>query len=593
MNVHNAYQQVRDLIAGLRPTHREGTPPMGGPCATAPLATCVYESLEPRLLLQAEPVPTLSIAALDAAAGEEGPETAVFRITLDEAQSEAIAARFNTAGTADRNKDYELLLGGEVFTANTVTIPAGQTFVSVVMRPVDDTLLENIETVRLALVNANGYRLAANADQRSATATIEDNEPTLSLSAVDPEASEEGANTGTIRITREGSTQAPVMAVVRLNGSAKHNADYELWVNGTAVEGNTVLVPSGRTFVDVTVQPMDDMRVERTEIVTLSLVNSREYNVADDPSLRRASVEMLDNEPTLTIVANDAEAGETGPGTAAFQIIREGTNQGDLAVAFRANGSARRNRDYDLLVGGEVVTGNTVTIPDGATTVDLVVRPSDDILVERPETVVITLRGSRQYVLSSDRSLLSASAVIEDDESAVSIVALDAEGGEDGFGTAAFQVARDGTTLGDLPVRFRANGSARRGQDYDLLVGGEVLEGNIVTIPDGQSTVNLVLQPIDDALVERTETVVLGVLNARDYRLAEDPDLRRASATIEDNEPTLSIMMIDDQADEEGLDPAVFRIMREGSNQQEVVANLRMNGSASVNRDCQMMVNGE
>ncbi|NLF30788.1 MAG: hypothetical protein GX591_07870 [Planctomycetes bacterium] len=583
MNVHSAYQQVRSFITGLLPTHREGTPP----------PTCAHESLEPRLLLQAEPVPTLSIAAPVATASEEGPESATFSITLDAAVAEPITARFDLGGTAQRNKDYELLVGGQAFTGNSVTFPAGQRVVNVQMRPVDDTLLENPETVRMTLVNATGYSLAADASQRSATATIEDNEPTLSLTAVDPEASEEGADTGTIRISREGSTQAPVMAVLRVGGTARLGVDYELVANGAVLDGTTVLVPSGNTFVDVTIRPIDDLQVEPTETVVLSLANAPEYNVAEDVNLRSATVGLLDNEPTLAIAATDAEATETGPGTGAFEITREGTRQGELTVAFRTGGNARRNQDYELLVGGEVVTGNTVVIPDGQAAVQVVVRPIDDFLVENPETVVMTLQGSRQYILPSDRSTASASVTIEDDESAVSIVAVDAEASEEGPSTATFQVSRDGTTLGDLPVRFRAGGNARRGQDYDLFIGGEILEGNIVTIPEGASSINVVLRPIDDGLVEPTETVVLSILNARDYRLAEDRGLLSASATIEDNEPTLSIMMMDEEACEEDFDTAVFRVMREGSNQREVVANLRMNGTARVNQDVQMMVNGE
>jgi len=595
MNVHSAYQQVRSFVSPLLTRHRDRTPRVGGPRATEPPATCAHESLEPRLFLQAEPVPTLSVSAFDAVATEDG-DPAVFRIAVDEVQAEPITARFTLGGSARRNQDYELLVGGldgTVFTGNTVTLPAGDQFVSVIVRPVDDSVLENTETVNLALVNDGGYRLASDGDQRSATATIEDNEPTLSVAAQDPQAAEEGLDPGTFRITREGAPDGPVMAAIRVGGSARRDVDYALTANGSTVQNNTVLIPSGQTFVDVTVEPLDDMVVERTETVVLSLANTREYRLTDDPTGRAATVELLDNEPTVTLVATDGEAGETGPDIATFQITRQDTRQGDLPVGFALGGSARRNRDYDLLVGDEVITGNIVTIPEGQTTVTLVVRPIDDFLVERDETVVIALRGSRQYVLSEDPSLRRAEAVIADDESAVSIVATDAEAGEEGPSTASFEIARDGTTVGDLAVRFRTGGNARRGLDYDLLVGGEVLDGNTVIIPEGQSSVTVVLQPIDDDLVEPTETVVLSVVNTPNYRLPEDRDLRSASATIEDNEPTLSIMTVEEQASEEGPEPAVFRIMREGSNQLEVVANLRMNGSAANGRDVQMMVNGE
>ena len=66
---------------------------------------------------------------------------------------------------------------------------------------------------------------------------------------------------------------------------------------------------------------------------------------------------------------------------------------------------------------------------------------------------------------------------------------------------AVFKITRTGETSRALRVYYRLTGTAKNGVDYQELPGS-------VTIPEGAASAEIVVQPIDDALVEGKESVV-------------------------------------------------------------------------------------
>jgi subtilisin len=93
---------------------------------------------------------------------------------------------------------------------------------------------------------------------------------------------------------------------------------------------------------------------------------------------------------------------------------------------------------------------------------------------------------------------------------AVTITATDVLGKEAGLDPAAFTVTRTGSTASQLTVQYKVNGTAAPGADYQTLSG-------TITIPAGASTALIVVTPLDDALVESNETIVVTVLAASSY----------------------------------------------------------------------------
>ena len=182
--------------------------------------------------------PVVSIASLgftgaDNAAAEtdagEASNRAVFRISRTGSTDTALAVKFTKSGTAGTT-DYTLIVGGVALATTTVTIPAGVDHIDVFVDPTNDQVLENSETVILKLAaNAAVYSLDPLLANQSATVTVADNEPFVSVTAVgftgaDAVAAEthtgETANTARFRLSR--TTSGPAISVsFRLSGTAK------------------------------------------------------------------------------------------------------------------------------------------------------------------------------------------------------------------------------------------------------------------------------------------------------------------------------------------------------------------------------------
>ena len=86
----------------------------------------------------------------------------------------------------------------------------------------------------------------------------------------------------------------------------------------------------------------------------------------------------------------------------------------------------------------------------------------------------------------------------------VTVVATSAAATEAGLGAGTFTVSRTGNTDLDLAVTYTVRGSATAGSDYLPLTGN-------VTIPVGSATATIDITPINDALVEPDETVIVSV----------------------------------------------------------------------------------
>ncbi|MBO0932999.1 cellulose binding domain-containing protein [Fibrella aquatilis] len=110
----------------------------------------------------------------------------------------------------------------------------------------------------------------------------------------------------------------------------------------------------------------------------------------------------------------------------------------------------------------------------------------------------------------------------------VSIVATDANGAETGSDPIVFTVSRSGGTTAALTVNYTVGGTATNGTDYTPALSG------VATIPVGQSSVTLTLAPVDDAVVDANETIILTITANAAYTIGS----ATATGTITDNEVT-------------------------------------------------------
>lgn len=142
--------------------------------------------------------------------------------------------------------------------------------------------------------------------------------------------------------------------------------------------------------------------------------------------------------------------------------------------------------------------------------------------MEGSEKVVITLTANAAYRVGAPRT--AAVNIVSDEK--VTVTAITRTGREAPLTSARFRVTRTGNTAALLTVLYTIAGSATEGSDYRALP-------RRVTIPAGASSAVIVVNPINDAVVEGNETVVLTLSPNSTYRLGTP---RAATVTIISNE---------------------------------------------------------
>jgi photosystem II stability/assembly factor-like uncharacterized protein len=213
--------------------------------------------------------------------------------------------------------------------------------------------------------------------------------PTVSVTVPDGAASEPGSNTGTIKLTRTGSTVSSLVVNYTRSGSASNGIDY------VALPGPKT-IPAGTNATTITITPVDDSIPENTETVTLTLASGA-YNIGSPSS---GTVNIADNDfagPTVTVKATDATASEPGSNVGKFTFKRTLPTNVVLNVFYTVSGTATPGSDYTALSG-------SITIAKGKFSKVVTVKPIDNQVHEPAETVIATLRSTNTYTVGSPNS---------------------------------------------------------------------------------------------------------------------------------------------------------------------------------------------
>lgn len=426
----------------------------------------------------------ITVTALDATAAEAGSDTGTFRISRSGSTANAQTVFYQVVGSASAPSDYVGLGGSAV-------IPAGASFVDLLVTPVNDTTDETNETVVLNLIKAPGGRIAS--PDVAAVTIVDDDTSVLAVvtvEATDPIGSEPGVDTGTFTFRRTGDLGGDLLVTFSVGGTATSGSDY------TAL-GTSVTIPAGAEETAILLTARDDAGFESNETVTVTLTLSGSYLVGASAS---AEAVIVDNEIGVSITSVGSSV-EDGSSLGQFVVSRTGSTVADLTVNVLVGGTASSG-DYSPL-------GTVVVIPGGQSEVSVPVVPVNDLSAEGNETVIMTLAAGAGYTVTTPNS---ATLVLLDDEPGVSVTATDGtayEGGSDG---GRFAITRTGSTNAPLTVRFDIAGTASNGVDYAALSGTAI-------IPTGQRVIEVVVAPIDDPTVEGNETVQLSLHADPSYAL--------------------------------------------------------------------------
>ncbi len=219
------------------------------------IPTCTVHILDDDFLVRTD--------SLQVAASESGEVRGKFLISHDGPTTYDVDVNFTRSGSATFNTDYTLNVPNAGAVTTQVRIPAGTNAVELRVFPVDDSAAESAETVILTLAAGN---YAIDTAHSLGTATITDNDPSVTIAATDANSSESG-DTGQFRVSRTADASFPLSVKYLITGTASNGLDYTYL-------SNMVVIPAGESFATITVAPLFDYLTEGTETVTLTLVTN-------------------------------------------------------------------------------------------------------------------------------------------------------------------------------------------------------------------------------------------------------------------------------------------------------------------------------
>lgn len=337
--------------------------------------------------------------------------------------------------------------------------------------------------------------------------------PSVTIATTTATATEAGPANGVFTVTRAGDTSAALTVTYGVSGSAMSGSDY------TPLSGS-VIIPIGAASATINVTPINDTLVEANETVVATLLLSADYMIGN-PAAATVTIVSDDIGPTVTIAASAATATEAGPANGAFTVTRTGSTAVALTVNYSMSGTATSGSDYSALSGN-------VTIGIGAASATIAVAPINDTLVEANETVIATLSASAAYMVGSPAN--ATVTIVSDDVNTnlptVTISAPTATAREARRRNGRFRVFRTGATTASLTVLYTAGGTATAARDYVALSG-------TVTIPAGATLGDILVAPLDDNLVEPTETVIVTLTPNANYLVGT---ANRATVNITSND---------------------------------------------------------
>ncbi|MCT7991018.1 SBBP repeat-containing protein [Laspinema olomoucense] len=349
---------------------------------------------------------TVSIEATDPDA-TEGSDTGEFTFTRTGDTSNAMTVNFTiepsihwTRPQAVSDTDYKAI-------PTSITIPAGESSVTLTIVPIDGNLVEWPETLRLKVAEGDGYEISTT--ENLDTVVIWDNEtPELRLMGEwysgQPtnfhQASyvSESGNNETFLLRRIGSLAEDLTVYYSLPGTATSGEDYQ------ELPGS-ITIPAGQHDVHFKLIPIDDSEVEGDETVEVTLTPDPSYTFkyAQGRIWDRIPVTIVDNDskPTVKITASDNQASEYGdPGQ--FTITRTGDTSAPLTVDYWISTrlwhedtwhKAKNGIDYDSI-------SESITIPAGESSITIDINPIDDSELEEEEIIDIYLKSNPNYAMS-------------------------------------------------------------------------------------------------------------------------------------------------------------------------------------------------
>lgn len=320
------------------------------------------------LILDDDPMPSLSLANVSVAEGDSGDRYVHFLASLSAPMPHDVSfAAYSLDGSAMSGSDYV-----SAYQAGLV-IPAGQTGKDFRFRILPDTRFEPDESFTARIEDVVGLPVADGT--LSAIATLLNDDIPNGIAVEDASITEGGQLSFTVRLSQP--SEAPVSFDVSTSpGTAIPDLDYST----TQLQG--LVIPPGSTSTSFTVATTQDSLVENNETLTVNLANVAGATVSDGQGL---GLIRNDDLPGLSIADASMLEGNEADTSLRFEIRLSSPSPTPVSFILSVTDGSAQYPDYF------VNPVNYLTIDPGRTSKVFLVSVQGDTSFEPDETFSVDL----------------------------------------------------------------------------------------------------------------------------------------------------------------------------------------------------------
>jgi predicted peroxiredoxin len=465
---------------------------------------------------------------------------------LSAASGQDVTVPFTLSGTASNPADYTI-------TASPITITAGNTTQTITITVVDDAIDEANET---AIVTMGVPTNATQGATTVHTATINDNDATPTVTFTTSSQSE-AESVGTMTVTAELSAASgqDVTVPFTLSGTASNPADY-------TITASPITITAGNTTQTITITVVDDAidEANETAIVTMGVPTNATQGAT---TVHTATINDNDATPTVTFTtSSQSEAESVGTMTVTAEL--SAASGQDVTVPFTLSGTASNPADY-------TITASPITITAGNTTQTITITVVDDAIDEANETAIVTMGVPTN---ATQGATTVHTATINDNDATPTVTFTTSSQSEaESIGTMTVTAELSAATGQDVTIPYTLSGTATgSGTDYSITASP-------ITITTGNTTANITITVVNDALDEANEAVIVTMGAPTN---ATQGATTVHTATINDNDATPTVTFTtSSQSEAESIGTMTVTAELSAATGQDVTIPYTLSGTAT------------
>ncbi|MEK7540232.1 MAG: Calx-beta domain-containing protein [Patescibacteria group bacterium] len=441
-----------------------------------------YEAYVVTQFVNALPTPAISVSFPSAAANGLENAPASLQMNLSAAATSAVKVDYTVGGTATgAGTDY-------TFATGSTTIAIGQTSATLPLNIVDDSLTEENETIIVTLTAATNAILGEN---KVYTYTIQDNDQPVVAFATTSSAGSEASTPVNLQVSLTKVSAQAVTVDYAVTGTATGaGTDYTL-ANGTAT------IPAGQSNTTIPLVITNDSAIEGDETVILTLSNVRGSAALGLNAVHTYTIQDNDQATFSFAVGTSTGLESVTPVNLVVNLSAVSPLATTVAYAVSGGTAAGGGGDFTLASG-------TLTIAAGQTSGNISLAVVDDAVDEVDETVIVTLSSPTNAVLGTNTT---HTYTIQDNDVPTVQFSAPAANGVEGTAAVSIQIILSQAVALSGQVSYSLSGTAvGEGTDY-------ILANGTLSFNAGQTSANISLTIVDDAIADPSETVILTLSN--------------------------------------------------------------------------------